>query len=69
MLIYSPDLAANIFKTRTPEKRCYRCQRAAFFNGSLYKKPYSRSSFLNVIGHPGIAAFNAFANGSACRCA
>ena len=33
MLSHSPDLAANILKSRAPEKRCYRCLRAAFFNG------------------------------------
>jgi hypothetical protein len=33
MLSHSPDLAANIVKSSTAEKRCYRCQRAAFFNG------------------------------------
>jgi hypothetical protein len=33
MLSHSPDLAANIVKSSAAEKRCYRCQRAAFFNG------------------------------------
>lgn len=35
MLSHSPDLAANILKSRAPEKRCYRCLRAAFFNGCV----------------------------------
>ena len=33
MLSHSPDLAANILKSSVAEKRCYRCQRAVFFNG------------------------------------
>jgi hypothetical protein len=33
MLSHSPDLAANIVKSSATEKRCYRCQRAVFFNG------------------------------------
>lgn len=33
MLSHSPDLAANIVKSSDCEKRCYRCQRAVFFNG------------------------------------
>jgi len=33
MLSHSPDLVANIVKCSAAEKRCYRCQRGAFFNG------------------------------------